>query len=178
MITMRQPSLVLHSCDVPGHKYEMWKSWLMPKGATASDVVYWIEYAAKRSPEQYLMNVIINCHGSPGFLHVGGSGIGFGTGSVAIFKPLKKVDIGTIWIIACEVAGSKSKGDNKGKLFCSQLAKSAGCRVIASEKTQHVDFFYEYFRSPYGTIDDYEGPTYEFSPAGGWKLWKGHSDKD
>lgn len=170
MIKMKQPSLVLHSCDVPGYKYEMWKSWKMPKGASANDVVYWINWAVDHSPELALSNVIINCHGSPGFLHVGGSGSGFGVGSVSVFNSLRTKSIGTIWIVACEVAKDKA-GGTSGKIFCSGLAKAAGCRVIASDKKQHVDFVFEWISSPYGTIDDYESPVYEFSPAGSWKVW-------
>lgn len=174
VIKMKQPSLVLHSCDVPGYKYEMWKSWQMPKGASVSDLIYWIRWAVSHSETMYLKNAIINCHGSPGFLHIGGSGSGFGLGSASLFNILKNYDLGTIWIIACEVAG-KSHGKESGKLFCSAIAKAAGCRVIAGEKTQHVDFFYN-FHHPYGSIDDYEGTVYEFSPAGTHKVWTKKSD--
>ena len=169
MIKMNQPSLVLHSCDVPGYKYEMWTSWKMPPGATAHDVVYWINWAVDHSPELALSNVIINCHGSPGYLHVGGSGHKIGVGSLSIFESLRTKDIGTIWLVACEVA--QNKGGDSGKIFCSGLAKAVGCRVIASDKQQHVDFVFEWISSPYGTIDDYEPPVYEFSPAGGWTSW-------
>jgi hypothetical protein len=175
MIKMKQPSLVLHSCDVPGYKYQMWKSWLMPKGASASDVVYWINWAVDNSPELALSNVIINCHGSPGFLHVGGDGCGFGIGDIAIFKPLRTKTIGKIWLVACEVA--KNKGSSHlGTTFCSALARETGCFVIAAEKNQHVDWWFEHISSPYGTIDDYEGQVFEFSPAGGFKAWKKSSD--
>ena len=76
MIKLRQPSLVLHSCDVPGYKYIMSTSWIMPRGSTASNVVSWINMAIQSSPELYLHNVVINCHGSPGAIHVGGCGDG------------------------------------------------------------------------------------------------------
>ncbi len=167
---MLQPSLVLHSCDVPGYKYQMWKSWMMPEGATAHNVVFWINTALESSPELMLKNVIINCHGTPGFLHVGGAWKGFGEDGLEPFKTLRHKDIGTIWIVACRVAGSDDGGD-LGKSFCSALAKAVGCRVIASEDFQHVDFVFEWISSPFGTIDDYEPPVYEFSPAGGWVPW-------
>ncbi len=173
MIKLRQPSLVLHSCDVPGYKYEMWKSWTMPRGASASDVVYWINWAIDHSPEMELHNVVINCHGSPGGLHVGGSGPGgkaIYAGDLGVFKNVRRGSLGTIYIVACEV--SQTDGKTKfGTNFCSQLAVNAGCFVVAADKIQSVDFWFENFRHPFGAIDDYEGNVTEFGPSGSMQPW-------
>ncbi len=173
MIKLRQPSLALHSNDVPGYKYVMWKYWKMPLGASASDVVYWINYAIDNSPELYLNNVVINCHGSPGGLHVGGCGKGGSAiyaGHLGTFKSVKRGSLGTIYIVACEVAqnpGSTQIGTN----FCSQLAINAGCFVVASDKIQSVDWWFDKIRHPYGCIDDYEGVVTEFGPSGSSRGW-------
>jgi hypothetical protein len=178
MIKLRQHALALHSCDVPGYKYEMATTWTMPRGCSATDVVYWINYAIDLSADLYLHNVVINCHGSPGAIHVGGcydkkkgSGSKITLGDVAIFQSLRKRGaVGTIWIVACEVAKNK-EGSTLGTDFCKQLAINAGCDVVAADKTQKVDFIFNNFRHPYGHIDDFEGIAYRFSPGGSVEVW-------
>lgn len=170
MIKLKQPSLVLHSVDVPGYKYTSWKYWKMPHAARPADLLYWIQWGIDHSPEMYLHNVVINCHGSPGALHIGGTGYKFQQGSESVLRPLRsKGSIGRILIVACEVASDKS-GD-LGKSFCANIAKESGAPVVAADALQSVDFWYQNFSHPYGTIDDYEGTAYEFSPAGGYKVW-------
>ena len=171
MIRMEQPSLVLHSCDVPGYKYKMWKTVELAAGTTSIDVTNQIHSALNEATDNHLYNVIINCHGSPGFLHVGGSGIGFGTGSVSVLRQLKGIGtIGTIWLVACEVA----KGEQKdlGKDFCSQLAQSANCDVVSSVKTQQVNTGFYLRGHPFGCIDKYEGLVYRFLPDGDYEVYK------
>src|SRR5215475_2088043 len=145
MIKLRQPSVVLHSDDVPGYKYRMWQTWKMPRGASASDVVYWINWAIDRSPEMELHNVLINCHGGPGTLYVGGAGNGGKTitaPDLGIFKNVRRGSLGTIYIVACEV--TKNDGTNPlGKDFCRQLAINAECFVVAADAIQSVDFWYQ-----------------------------------
>jgi hypothetical protein len=145
----------------------------MPKGASANNLLYWISLSVDQSPELYLHNVVINCHGSPGFLHIGGEGMGFGDGEEAILRPLRsKGGIGRIFLVACQVTTDSDKTGRLGKAFCSKLAQESGAFVIAADELQSVDWVYEYLSHPYGTIDDYEGNAYEFNPAGGSKPWQ------
>ena len=173
MIKLRQPSLVLHSCDVPGYKYIMSTSWVMSRGATAGNVVSWINMAIQSSPELYLNNVVINCHGSPGAIHVGGCGDGgraIYAGHTGVFKGVKRGSLGTIYIVACEVSQDPD-GNDWGTEFCRQLAINAGCFVVAANKIQSVDWWFDNINHPYGCIDDYEGVVSEFSPSGSHKPW-------
>src|SRR5262245_12557098 len=104
---MQQPSLALHSHDVPGYKYQMKWTWKMPRGATAQDVVHWILYAADHSKEMRLDNVIINAHGGPGIVGVGGkcdTDPNIELANVGLFTALRGTDIGTIWFVSCDVA--------------------------------------------------------------------------
>lgn len=157
MIKLKQPSLVLHSHDVPGYKYRMWQSWTMPKGAKPKDVIYWIKYARNRTPDLMLRNVVINCHGLDGKLFVGGDGQPtINNYNVDIFSDLKGVDIGTIWLVACKVANTAI-----GKYFCERIAQLAGCSVVAADDLQYADP-----RCPYGCVDNYEGHTYQWNGAG------------
>lgn len=158
MIKLKQPSLVLHSCDVPGYKYQMWQSWVMPKGASASDVIYWILYARDHAPEMMLRNVVINCHGLDGKLYVGGDGQPtIDNYNVNIFSKLRGKDIGTIWLVACQVANTF-----KGKYFCEHLAQLTSCTVVASDASQYV----EVSSLPWGCVDNYEGHTFSWDASG------------
>lgn len=161
MIRMEQPSLVLHSHNVPGYKYQMWATWTAPETLTASTLVGWIEFAIDRSPELMLRNVIINCHGEPGYLHIGN---GIGVYDLEPFERLRqKQAIGRIWIVACKVHATT---DMLGHDFCTALARSAGVSVVAADALQYV-----YEKSlPYGYIDDYEGNTYAYDGAGNKEL--------
>jgi hypothetical protein len=162
MITISQPALALHSSDVPGFRYQMKTTWNMPPGATAANVVYWISYAVDRSAELRLANVVINTHGGPGKLFVGGGKKPpIGIGDVALFSKLRTKDIGTLWLVGCLVAIGSS-----GERFCSQLAAAMGCDVVAANDYQVVEQRYMKGNCPFGTIDDFEGAAYRFSPSG------------
>jgi hypothetical protein len=170
MISIRQPALALHSCDVPGFQYQMQTTWAMPSGATATDVVYWIRHAVEHAPELALANVVINCHGGPGKLFVGGTtSQPIAVGAVGLFGQLRTKDIGTLWLVGCLVA----TGAN-GQHFCSQLARTMGCFVVAANDTQFVERRYYRGNCPFGSIDDFEGTAYTFSPSGSKELFSIH----
>lgn len=157
MIKLKQPSLVLHSHDVPGYKYTMWQGWTMPKGATVRDVVYWILYARDQTPELWLRNVVINCHGLDGQLFVGGDKQPtINRSNVDAFGELRGKEIGTIWLVACMVANSI-----KGKEFCQTMSQLAGCSIVAADANQ-----YGVWWLPFGCVDNYEGHTYEWDGSG------------
>ena len=157
MIKLKQPSLALHSCDVPGYEFEMWQTWKMPKGARAMDVVYWILYARDHTPELWLRNVVINCHGHDGKLAVGGDGQpSINSSNINIFSQLRGKDIGTIWLVACMVASTGT-----GKYFCQRLAQLVGCSVVAADANQYGAIW-----CPRYHVDNFEGHTYEWDAAG------------
>lgn len=150
----------------------------MPKDASASDVVFWINWAIDNSPEMYIHNVVINCHGTPGFLHVGGAWKGFGDAGTAMFRPLRsRQSVGRIILVACHIAGHSDEGPEKdsddeiGKQFCSNLARESGAFVVGADAFQHVDFWYDNVSHPFSSIDDFEGTAFEFSPGGSRKIW-------
>ena len=170
MINIKQPALALHSCDVPGFRYQMSTTWNMPAGASASNVVYWISYAVDHTPDLELANVIINSHGDPGILYVGGkNNPEIGIEQVGLFGQLRTKDIGTIWLIGCLVA----TGTN-GLNFCSKLATTVGCFVVAANDDQFVETRYYRGNTPFGSIDDFEGTAYTFSPSGSKELYSIH----
>lgn len=143
----------------------------MPKGATVSNLVFWIDSAIKNSGG-YLCNVVINCHGNAGCLSVGGLGDSFGIESASLFEKLRSTNgryrIGRIWFVACSVTDGV---DGLGANFCKAIAKAANCKVIAANVSQEVGTFYEIFR-PFGCIDDFEGDAFEFEPDGSLYTFK------
>src|SRR5262245_54640443 len=140
MITMKQPSLVMHSCDVPGYKYVMDYTFNLSQGATAIDVVNLTTVVIdKMNAGNAIQNLIINSHGSPGNIAVGGSGQkGIDPGDVAVFRPLKAKGVGKIWIVACQV-GKIDDPANKAVALGLGLASEVGCPVIAGDVNQAVD---------------------------------------
>lgn len=172
MIRIKQPALVVHAHDVPGYKYQMQWTWKMLPGAAAGDIVNWILHANNGqfgARKQRLENVIINCHGAPGSLFIGGAGNpALDIKNVSVFSALQGCNIGAIWLVACEVANQQGVATGGiGKAFCAELAKTAGCDVIASATIQHVNLSFYLRGCPWGCIDDFEGLTYRFKPTGG-----------
>jgi hypothetical protein len=164
MISIRQPGLALHSCDVPGFRYRMQTTWNMPAGAQPTNVTFWISSATDRSPDLELANVVINCHGSEGQLFVGGlSSPPIMLKDVGVFNLLRNKDIGTIWLVSCNAASGTA-----GQRFCSQLAVTTGCDVVAGDEPQCVENRYSAGGTTtlFGTIDDFEGTAWLFSPSG------------
>lgn len=177
MIKLESPSFCFSSCDV-GLSYKMWKNRVGRKGMTPGQLAGAIVSAslvALKTWSKGLQNIILNCHGYPGGLWVGGlwdvddnpSTFALTNGNVAAFGMLKPWNLGTIWIVSCDVA----KGD-RGQAFCQALAKTAGTQVIASDTDQEIttsqglqlgllwmQCFQDY-------IDDYEGTVYSFTPVG------------
>ena len=163
--------MVLHAEDVPGYRYQMWNTTTVPKATTLSSLVDQVAEAIDRAGETGLKNLVINCHGSHGYLHIG-KGIGYS--DLGAFNRLRqKGDLGTIWIVACEVSKGKyypyacPVENANGPFFCGELARNAGCDVIAADELQHVDWFFEHLYHPFGYIDDYEGQAYRYSAGGG-----------
>jgi len=165
-IMMEQPSLSLNSDDVPGPHYSMWKTVSMQEGITPTEVVGIIAntQATLKSMKRSLANVIINCHGYEGGLGLstGGHGkAGFTIDNVGEFGTLKGMNVGPIWLVACQAARGAS-----GIAFCQRLAVVSGSAVVAGEDNQELGLYqtYRYYVGLSGQIDDYEGIVYLFYP--------------
>lgn len=159
MIKMKQPSLVLHAKGIEknGYLYKMWATWTVPSTLTPTVLVSWIEHAIDVSEERYLHNVVINCHGEPGYVHIG---TGIGEHDLEPFTRLRqKQSIGRIWLVACRVHAT---GNSLGSSFCTSLAATAGAPVAAADKLQVSTWD----TIPYGHIDDFEGTLYLYNGAG------------
>ena len=116
--------------------------------------------------------LVIACHGSPGNLELGRSGVNIG--NVRSFGRLcKKVlymPSSTIIVSACNVARPFSfyeNSNNNQNEFCKLLSESAHARLIASPYVQTVDTIMHHHKKivmlSEGEID---GQVLEFKPTG------------
>jgi len=179
MILMQEPTFVFNSVDVPGPTYRMWHTKDGDKGTTVDDLASEIEEATRRAWEQKqtnLRNIVINSHGLPGSIYIGGDGQpSLNSSNVSQFSFLRNSRglTGTIWIVACWAASGSS-----GKSLCSSLAQISGYQVVAADVEQEVGFRdgYRLVTRMQHQIDDYEGTVYGFYAGGGWREIDPHED--
>jgi hypothetical protein len=80
---------------------------------------------------------------------------------LGVLGVLKPFNIGTFWLVSCEIAAEDS-----GKSFCQELAKVVGALVIASDSSQEATFgqVAELVITFANAINDFGGTVYSFSP--------------
>lgn len=162
MIRIQKEALALNAKRVPGPDYRMDQTVKLSKFAGAIEVSKMILLAVSNTNGDFLENVVINCHGSPGMLHTG-KDTSIEIGQLGAFNFVKNM-IGTIWIVACQIAGHSI--GRSGNAFCSQLAKTAGCNVVGSDVSQWVNPGYYLRFFPKNFIDNYEGNVYRWDSSG------------
>jgi hypothetical protein len=183
MIMLQSPSLVINSCDAPWPRYRMWETvngdeGMMPDAVVREIIrVNRLALEHERSP---LANVVINCHGADnggGALYTGGvdyPSARINVSRVNEFSLLKKRNIGTIWLVACQAAA-----DNLGKQLCQALAVACGSQVVAGDEDQDTGIWGG-FRivqgGGRGQIDEFEGTVYSFLPNGTMREIDPHED--
>ncbi len=160
-IGLYRPAAVLHSHDVPGYKYRSDWIWNVPAATEPNSMALWL-LALANHKDKAIKSVVINCHGSPGHLHIGK---GIGVSALAPFLQLKGTGLEFVWIVACEVAApgiGLAPGGDEGAYFMSQMATTLGAKVMASDRLQHVNT--PWVRRHH--IDLYEGKVYTYSQSG------------
>ena len=118
-----------------------------------------------------LRNIILNCHGFSAGLHIGGVAhsddapggpkkLGMYASDLAVFHGLKPLNIGTIWLVSCNIA--------RGQNFCRTLANVTGTQVVASDGPQELTTWQaiKLVAAMRFNIDDYEGSVFAFTPDG------------
>jgi hypothetical protein len=177
MIYMKQPAFAVNSPDVPGPDYSMWDTLAAPWGLNAPMLAHVIQNSVTKAMGSWgvpLRNVIINCHGTSGSLSVGGRGSRITIANVSALSALRTYSLGTLWCVACFPALGAV-----GQAFCSALAQTCGCRVVASEDAQRITKSDGYSLkvarmrnqllenvSYAGAIDEYEGKVWQFDSKG------------
>jgi hypothetical protein len=176
MIRMIKPALVINTYDVPGPLYKMWQTVSAPLGANVTSLVSYIDEGHRVSLETFgykLINIVINSHGGPGSLLLGGrSQKAITKGDLQALAPLKGHTGGTIWIVACEIAAG-----TEGQNFCQALAMTTGYQVVAGTVDQYVDRWdgYKMWHIA-NAIDEFEGDVYAFYASGSFRKIDPHED--
>ena len=170
MIRMEQPSFCFNSIDIDGPQYEMWRTMVGRGGMTASQLAAEIVSANVLAMQAFgcsLRNIILNTHGFSGGLLIGGRyRSAMHESDLVAFTALKPFNVGTIWIVSCEAAGSE-----RGRRFCQTLANAANTQVVASDSPQEVTAWQAIglFAARQRFIDDFEGSVYGFTPGAGMR---------
>jgi Domain of unknown function (DUF4347) len=178
MIRMIEPSLGINTHDVPGPLYKMWQTVSADQGANVAALVEYISEAQRVSLENFgyrLRNIVINSHGDPGALYLGGLGnTPIRKGDLSALAPLKRstAGSGTIWVVACEIAAGSG-----GKDFCQSLAITTGYQVVAGTVDQEVGFW-DGYKMLYikNAIDEFEGDVFGFYASGSYRQIDPHED--
>jgi hypothetical protein len=173
MIRLEKQALAINAADVPGPDYRMDQSVKLSKAAIPVDVSNCISSALANISEGKLENLVINTHGSPGVIHLSSYEVldfdsnnepqkakiaqYIGIHNIFIFNPFKG-KIGTIWLTGCQIGS--------GEAFCSKLAMTAGCDVVAANVYQYVNTGLYMRLFPHNCIDDYEGVAYRWDSTG------------
>ena len=124
MIRMEQPSFCFNFCDVGEPHYKMWRTIVGPEGMTVNQLTAEnrANMLALQSQGSPLLNIILNAHGYAGGLRIAGlRHSAMEKNDLGPFGVFKKLNIGTIWIVSCDIADSDT-----GKNFCHTLAVLAG----------------------------------------------------
>src|SRR5260221_13977761 len=100
MITLEQPSMALNSPQISWSKILMWNTWEVAENSTREHIVEWVSVVARGAPGKKLKNVVINCHGLPGWV---GIGQGFSSSHIGMFSAWSGL-VQNIWFVACLVA--------------------------------------------------------------------------
>lgn len=156
MIRLEKYSLALNAVKVPGPDYRMDETVKMTATTTVYDVINYILSAVSNTSELKLENVVINCHGSPGVIYLGEKTY-IRLQDVGLFNMVKGY-IGTLWITGCQVGS--------GQNFCSRLAVTTNCNVVAADVLQYINPGYYLRLFPQNCIDEFEGTAYQWDAAG------------
>jgi hypothetical protein len=159
MYTIPQPALSLNDTRTLSI-FPQWATEIVTPWTTRDNVIQRLVAAARRAPGGKLTNVIVHCHGAPGFLQMGQ---GFHAQHSHLFAPWRG-KVGKIWIHACRIA-SGPLGDE----MCRAIAATTACTLFASTYRQFNNIGAvggPAHRYPMGVLDEFEGTDKNFGPDG------------
>jgi hypothetical protein len=159
MYRISQPALSLNDTRTESI-FPQWATEIIQPMATRESVIQRVVSAARRAPGGKITNVIVHCHGGPGFLQMGQ---GFSPQHAQLFTPWRGL-VGKIWIHACRVASGKL-----GDEMCRAIARTTACTLLASTYRQFNvvgSVNGRVHRYPQGVLDEFEGDVKYFGPDG------------
>jgi hypothetical protein len=167
MFTLEQPSMALNDTRLDVVVQMSINKTIQPSEGV-SEILAHVVNGAKMAPGGRLKNLVINCHGDPGELHMGVGITRDLTDRFIMLAPGGKPLVDTIYLRSCKVARIDKPGSpSDGNLFCSEIAKNANCLVIASTAPKTTGFINSYAGPlPYCSLDLFEGTTLHYGPEG------------
>ena len=132
MIRLEQPSIAVNDLRWAAAgkypvRFHMWRTWDLPKiPARRGTIVSYVAALARQAPGAQVKNLVISCHGAPGYLLLGE---GFGQHDVGLFFDWYGL-FDVIWLKGCNVSRDSGQG------FCANMAVATGARVVASTELQ------------------------------------------
>ncbi len=172
MFRLDRPSMAVNDPRVSSgsfiRRYQMWNSWDISAGEPRQHIIDWVASVARGAAGGKLKNLVLSCHGGPAYLQLGQ---GFGMADLPMFAAWNGL-VEKIWLPDCLVAqippappgGARPAGvaSNDGNVFCSVLAKTVGCYVVASTETQCESVV----TVPVDQMTSFEGLVLSYGPAG------------
>lgn len=165
MYRLDRPNMAVNDMRVSGgssyRRFQMWNTWDIDATETREHIVGWVASVARGADGGKLKHLVLSCHGSPGQLQLGQ---GFDNSHVALFARWRGL-IEKIWLPNCRVAripDASMPGATDGNVFCSNLAKTVQCYVVAS-----TEFQCEYPTDiPRDMMTSFEGLILSYGPGG------------
>lgn len=163
--------MALNAADISWSEILMWNTWKVGGNQTREHIVEWVSVVARGAEGGRLKNLVINCHGLPGWI---GIGQGFNSSHIGMFSAWSGL-IQNIWFVACLVARIPTAayqqelnttypgfGTSDGNVFCSRLAQTVGAYIVAPTEVQRNRGGYAI-----GQLPAYEGLLMCYNPQGG-----------
>jgi hypothetical protein len=157
-------------------RFQLGNTWNIGQNESRQHIINWVAQVARNAQGGKLKNLVLSCHGLPGYLQLGQ---GFNSSHMDMFVQWRGL-IEKIWLPNCLVARIPDTamsaqmaqsypgfGVSDGNIFCSSLAKKVRCYVVASTEIQ-----LEYFRVlPIDMMTSFEGLVLSYGPEGNVTWW-------
>jgi len=78
-------------------RYQMWNTWNIQHNESRQHIINWVAQVARNAPGGKLKNLVLSCHGLPGYLQLGQ---GFNRTQINIFAGWRGL-IEKIWLPNC-----------------------------------------------------------------------------
>lgn len=180
MISIAYPHMGLNDERAPVY-VSMWNTWKVTQADTPEHIVDWTAEVARSAPGRKLREIVISCHGAPGYLQLG---TGISLPQVPLFERWRGL-VDKVWLRACLVAritgpSTASEGDGAligalnlngdGHRFCVALAQALRCYLVVGTELQTSKRYSTTNPVPFGMLDTYEGLVLSYHPDGtiGW----------
>lgn len=175
MYRLERPSMALNdprvSVGTAVRRFQMENTWDIQANETRQHIIEWVATVARGARGGKLKNLVLSCHGLPGYLQLGE---GFNRTHLALFKDWRGL-IEKIWLPNCLVARIPDTamqtqqehdypgwGTSDGNVFCSNLAKQVQCYVVAATELQIEAMA----TVPADMMTSFEGLVLSYGPAG------------